>query len=484
MRVVLDAYLGPMWLVRLLFQRGLAGIYLIAFISALNQFRPLLGERGLLPVTRFLARVPFRRAPTLFHIHYSDRLFAIFAWIGVALSAAALIGISESGPVLVSSAVWLVLWILYLSIVNVGQTFYAFGWESMLLEAGFFAIYLGPTHVEPSILPIMALRWMLFRTELGAGLIKLRHDSCWRDLTCLSYHHETQPLPNPMSWHFHRIPRPLLRGGVVFSHFVQLVAPFGLLLPQPVCAASGLLIIVHQLLLIVAGNYSWLNWLTVVLGITTFSDPLLLALAPIEVPSLAPRSSLNALALDAMAFATVALSLKPALNLVSRDQVMNYNYNPIHLVNAYGAFGSVSRERYEIIVEGAADDDRTEWKEYSFKAKPGDPKRRPRQIAPYHLRLDWLMWFLPLGGFPETWFMRFVEKLLLGDREVLALLQGNPFPDRPPRWVRARMYEYRFTDPGERSATGAWWKREDVGEFLRPVSLMTLTGHSKPQSQH
>lgn len=474
MSSVVHAYLEPTWLVRLLFQRGLAAIYLVAFVSASNQFRPLLGERGLLPVTRFLARVPFRRAPSLFYIHYSDRLFRLAAWIGIALSAAALTGISEAGPVLLSSAVWLVLWTLYLSIVNVGQTFYAFGWESMLLEAGFFAIFLGPAHREPSMLPIMALRWMLFRTELGAGLIKLRHDRCWRDLTCLYYHHETQPLPNPMSWYFHRIPKPLLRGGVVFSHFVQLVAPFGLLMPNPVCAIAGVLIIVHQLLLITAGNYSWLNWLTVILGVTALSDPLLLAIVPVHAPTLAPRSSLNQVVVDTMGLVTLALSVKPALNFFSRDQVMNYNYNPLHLVNAYGAFGSMSRERLEIVVEGAADDDGTEWKEYTFKAKPGDPKRRPPQVAPYHLRLDWLMWFLPLGGFPETWFLRFVEKLLEGDREVLALLHGNPFPDGPPRWVRARMYEYRFTDPRERNATGAWWTREDVGEFLRPVSLADM----------
>lgn len=481
MRGVLGAYLQPLWLVRLLFQRGLAAIYLVAFVSALNQFRPLLGEGGLLPVTRFLARVPFRKAPTVFHIHYSDRFFAIVARIGIALAVVALIGLSEAGPVLLSSAVWLVLWVLYLSIVNVGQTFYAFGWESMLLEAGFFAMFLGPARVEPSMLPVLALRWMLFRTELGAGLIKLRHDSCWRDLTCLFYHHETQPLPNPVSWYFHRIPKPMLRAGVVFSHLVQLVAPFGLFLPQPVCAIAGVLIIIHQLVLIVAGNYSWLNWLTVILGITAFSDSFLLAVVPIDVPPAAPRSSSNQLVLDAMAFVTLALSVKPALNLFSRNQLMNYGYNPFHLVNAYGAFGSVSRERYEIVVEGAADEEGTEWKEYAFKAKPGDPKRRPKQVSPYHLRLDWLMWFLPLGGFPEIWFLRFVEKLLQGDREVLALLRENPFSDHPPRWVRARMYEYRFTDPGERAATGAWWARKDVGEFLRPVSLTTPTGHSTPK---
>jgi hypothetical protein len=192
-------YFGDIWLVRLLFQRGLAAIYCVAFLNALNQFRPLLGERGLLPVPDFLARVRFREAPSIFHVHYSDRFFTLLAGVGLALSLVALAGISEAGPLWLSIGVLLLLWLLYSSIVNVGQTFYGFGWESMLLEAGFFAIFLGPSGLVPSLIPLLALRWMLFRVELGAGLIKLRHDRCWRDLTCLQYHYETQPMPNPLS---------------------------------------------------------------------------------------------------------------------------------------------------------------------------------------------------------------------------------------------------------------------------------------------
>jgi len=231
-------------------QRGIAAIFAIAFICALNQFRPLLGERGLLPVPRFVARVPFRTAPSVFHLHYSDRFFALVAWVGVGLSIVALFGWSEAGPVWLSAAVWLAIWGLYLSIVNVGQTFYGFGWESMLLEAGFFAAFLGPSRVAPSPIAIVLFRWLLFRVELGAGLIKLRHDPCWRDLSCLFYHHETQPMPNPLAPYAHRLPRALLSGGVLFSHFVQVVAPFGLFAPQPVAAVAGTLIIVHQLLLV------------------------------------------------------------------------------------------------------------------------------------------------------------------------------------------------------------------------------------------
>lgn len=381
----MQSYFDHVWLVRCVLQRGLAAIYLLGFVSALCQFPALLGERGLLPVTRFLAHVPFRRAPSLFHLGYSDRLFKGLAWLGIALSCLALTGVSDAFGVYLSAATWLGLWIAYLSIVNVGQVFYAFGWESMLLEAGFFACFLGPSTLEPSLIPILALRWMLFRTELGAGLIKLRHDPCWRDLTCLYYHHETQPMPNPLSWRFHRLPRWVHRGGVLFSHFVQVVVPFGLFCPQPFSAIAGTFIIAHQLMLIVSGNYAWLNWLTVILGFSAFSDATLLSVLPVEAPATAERPLAYQVVLYCLAGLVLLLSVKPTLNLFSKNQRMNFSYNPLHLVNDYGAFGSVTRERYEVVLEGAADLATSSWKEYGFKGKPGDLRRRPPQIAPYHL---------------------------------------------------------------------------------------------------
>jgi hypothetical protein len=484
MEASMDAYFDGLWLVRLLFQRGLAALYLIAFVVVLNQFPALLGERGLLPVPAYLKRVSFRDAPSLFHWRYSDRLLAAVAWLGIALAALTVLGLPERGPLWLSMAVWWLLWGLYLSVVNVGQTFYAFGWESMLLEAGFFAAFLGPRYLEPSPIPVLILRWMLFRVELGAGLIKLRHDPCWWDLTCLFYHYETQPLPNPLSWYFHRLPKLFHRCSVLVSHLVQVLVPFGLFAPQPVAAIAAGLIIFHQLWLIISGNYSWLNWLTVVLGVMGLSDAVLAPLLPLAVPELMPRPALYDRLLYVLAGATLVLSIQPTLNLCSRHQLMNYSYNPLHLVNAYGAFGSITKERYEIVLEGTeapALTPQTTWKAYEFRAKPGDPLRRPPQVAPYHLRLDWLMWFLPFSvivtrsgivtrGY-ELWFQRFVQKLLEGDRQTLALLRHNPFPDRPPTFIRARFYRYRYTDRRERRKTGAWWTRTWIDEYLPPVSL-------------
>jgi hypothetical protein len=486
-------YFGELSLVRVLIQRGVAAVYFVAFLNALNQWKALLGARGLLPAGAYLERVSFREAPSLLQFGYSDRRVQGIAWVGLTLSVVALTGVSERGPWWSSLLVWLSLYVLYLSLVNVGQAFYAFGWESMLLEAGFFVAFLGPAELVPSVVPVLALRWMLFRVELGAGLIKLRHDRCWRNLTCLFFHYETQPLPNPLSRTFHRFPRSLQRVSVLFSHFVQVIVPFGLFAPQPLASGAGALIIVHQLLLIVSGNYAWLNWLTVVLGFSAFSDDTLATVLPISATAELARPLAFEVVLYALGAATLLLSIQPVLNLISKQQAMNRSYNAYHLVGSYGAFGSVTRERYEVVIEATNESelsDTTKFLEYEFKGKPGDPKRRPRQWAPYHLRLDWLMWFLPLRlpfkreGFTplryDLWFLRLVERLLEGDRQVLSLFRHNPFPRVPPRRVRASLYRYEFASRDERAQSGFVWKRTRVGDYLPPVTLESLRLSNAP----
>jgi len=475
--------LGGFVLTRLLLQRGLGAIYCFAFLNAVCQFRALLGEHGLLPVPAYLKRAPFAEAPSIFHLYYSDRLAKGVCWSGLVLSVLAVSGVSDAGPLWLSLAVWSLLYVLYLSIVNVGQTFYAFGWESMLLEAGFFAVFLGPSGMAPSLVPVLALRWMLFRVELGAGLIKLRGDSCWRDLTCLYYHHETQPLPNPLSAYFHHLPKLFQRMSVAFSHFVQLLVPFGLGGPKWVAAVAGCLLVFHQLLLILSGNYAWLNWLTVVLCFSAFSDQGLGLVLPTATSTVAARPVMFDWVLYALGAVTLLLSIKPTLNLFSKRQAMNKTYNPLHLVGSYGAFGSVTRQRYEVVLEGTLDDqlsESTHWRAYEFKGKPSDLQRWPRQWSPYHLRLDWLMWFLPLRAVvtrtgvstrgQPVWFMRLVRRLLGADAATLALLRPSPFGAQRPRYVRATFYQYRMATAAERRRTGAYWKRSYVGEYLAPLS--------------
>ena len=362
-----------------------------------------------------------------------------------------------------------------MSFVNVGQTFYAFGWESILLEIGFFTVFLGARSVEPQAFVIWMLRWVLFRVMFGAGLIKLRGDPCWRDWTCLDYHYETQPMPNPLSWYFHWAPAWTHRAGIGFNHFAELIVPFGYFLPQPVSSIAGLLTIVFQGLIMASGNLSWLNFLTIVLALITLDSRLLAVLVPIRAPELRAPGTVHKVLIVAVAMLVAYLSINPIRNMLSRRQVMNLSFNPLHLVGTYGAFGSVTRLRYEVIVEGTDEEaltPATKWREYEFRGKPGDPSRSPPQIAPYHLRLDWLMWFAAMSEYYQhPWFVHFLEKLLRADADTLGLLRTNPFPNQKPRYVRAELYEYHFTTPEERNKTGQWWTRQRTGRYFPPVSL-------------
>ncbi|MCL6667519.1 lipase maturation factor family protein [Streptomyces panaciradicis] len=474
----MDWFTAPAyWTSRLVFQRALAGLYLVAFLSAALQFRALIGERGMLPVPRFTARVPFRRAPSLFQLHYSDRFFALCAWTGCAVAAALAAGLDSRLPLWGGMLLWLLPWLLYLSIVNVGQTWYAFGWESLLLEVGFLAVFLGNDEVAPPVLVLFLLRWILFRVEFGAGLIKMRGDACWRKLTCLYYHHETQPMPGPLSWFFHHLPAPAHRVEVAANHVTQLVVPVLLFTPQPIATAAASLMIVTQLWLVLSGNFSWLNWITIVLAASALA-------LPSGAPSSVPATPLwYEVLVAAVAVLLVALSYRPVANMVSRRQIMNRSFDPLHLVNTYGAFGSVSRIRYEVVIEGTADDvprEDSDWREYEFRGKPGDPRRWPRQFAPYHLRLDWLMWFAALSpAYADTWFGGLVERLLENDRDTLRLLRRSPFPpDEPPRFVRARLFRYRYTSWRELRETGACWERTYVREYLPPTRLAGVAQRS------
>jgi hypothetical protein len=470
------------WSSRLIFERALALIYFFAFVCAANQFVPLLGERGLLPVSRFVRVVPFQASPSLFFFLPTDSAFRTAAWLGVVLSSVAFSGLVEQSGAL-SAAVWGSLWLLYLSFVNVGQIFYGFGWESLLLETGFFAIFLGSSTTAPSAFLIWIWRWVLFRDMFGAGLIKLRGDPCWRDLTCLKYYFETQPIPNSLSWYFHWLPDRVHRAGVIVNHVAELGVPFAYFAPQPIAGIAGLVTIVFQLTLIVSGNLSWLNWLTLVLCIPTLDDRWFSWLR-ITPPALQVAPLAQRIGIYAVVVLVVVMSVRPIANMLSPGQLMNYSFNPLHLVNTYGAFGSITRTRNEIVIEGADDavlTAATTWREYEFKGKPGDPSRIPPQIAPYHLRLDWLMWFAAMSSPSEhPWFTALIIKLLEGDRATLGLLRTNPFPDHAPRYVRALYYEYRFTTRDERRRTGRWWNRQLVGVYFGPASLRATDQRREP----
>jgi hypothetical protein len=471
-------------LTRILFLRFLGGIYLVAFSSLSQQVLPLLGRDGLLPIPWFLKNYAadhggafngFLKLPSIFWLGAPDVLLLAGAYLGALLALLVLLGFANAIQMTV-------LWALYMSYVHVGQVFYGFGWESLLLETGFLAIFMcpwtrlrpAPNTTPPAIL-IWLLRWVLFRVMFGAGLIKIRGDSCWRDLTCLYYHYETQPIPNPLSWVLHQMPPWLHKAGVLWNHFVELIGPWIFLVPRwRVAAVGGLIQVAFQLSLILSGNLSWLNWLTITIAISCFDDRALLSCVPKRwraryEPSellIVPRGQQHiALGLAAV---VAFLSVGPVANLMSSHQRMNSSFNPLQLVNTYGAFGSVSRERYEVILQGTSDTEigpDTVWREYQLECKPGDVTRRPCVVSPYHYRLDWEIWFAAMSSYEEhPWLVHLIAKLLANDLGALSLLAGNPFPDQPPHAIRAELYLYELTRFGDGSA--AWWKRKRVREYL------------------
>jgi hypothetical protein len=361
--------------------------------------------------------------------------------------------------------------------MNVGQTFWGFGWESLLAEAGFLAIFLGPRGTATPVLVLWAFRWVAVRLELGAGLIKLRGDPCWRDLTCLAYHHETQPLPNPLSWYFHHLPMALHKVEVAANLVAQLALPVLLFAPQPVAGAVAVALIVTQCWLLLSGNFSWLNVLTIVVLLAAVPDGWL-GWLPGPPPPTHPASAWSWGVGAAVAAIVVLKSGPPLRNLFSARQAMNSSYDPLHLVNSYGAFGSITRHRDEVVIEATDDDvqrvdpDAATWRAYELPAKPGDPHRRPRQVAPYHLRLDWMLWFVGIDPrYGATWLDRLVVRLLEADPATLRLFRAAPSGQAPPCAVRILLYRYRFTTRAERRESGDWWHRVVIGTLVPPVRL-------------
>jgi Lipase maturation factor len=474
------------WLTRFVILRLLGFVYAVAFLVAANQLVPLVGGHGLTPANHFLSAVQTQlgsrtasitEIPTVFWLGVSDNALSIFSWIGFGLSLVVFGGYANA-------IILAVLWAMYMSIVHIGQIWYGYGWEIQLLETGFLSIFLCPLidgrpfpKCRPPILVLWLFRWLGFRIMIGAGLIKLRGDPCWRDLTCLYYHYETQPIPSPISRYLHFAPLWLHKLETAWNHFIELVVPWFSFGPRHARHVVGVLLVTFQIFLIISGNLSFLNYLTIIPFLACFDDTFLRRLLPRSLVKCAEQvahesqsSRINNTIAIALAVLVAYLSIAPVLNLVSGRQIMNTSFNRFDLVNTYGAFGTVGRERDEIIFEGTDDltiTGDTKWKEYEFKAKPGDPNRRPPFVAPYQPRIDWQIWFAAMASPAEyPWTLHFVWKLLHNDRGTLSLLANNPFPDTPPHYIRARIYRYQFAPLGDK----AWWKREVIGEWLPALS--------------
>lgn len=478
------------YLTRFVLLRYLGFVYAVAFLVAARQIVPLIGSDGLTPAAPYMALVQdhfgskwaaFAQLPSIFWMGLSDQLLTAVAWAGFALSLVVMAGYANA-------IIMTLLWAAYMSFVHIGQIWYSYGWEIQLLETGFLAIFLCPvldgrpfSRRPPPIAILWLYRWLGFRIMLGAGLIKLRGDECWRDLTCLYYHYETQPLPSPLSRYLEFAPHWFQKFGVLWNFFIELVTPWFSFWPRACRRVAGVLLISFQVTIICTGNLAFLNWLTIVPFLACFDDGFLRRVLPKalvrwgDAAAAEPEPHMGYLAASALVVALVAwLSIAPVANLLSGQQEMNGSFDPLNLVNTYGAFGSVGRERREIVFEGTTDDlitDRTVWKEYEFPYKPGDPMRMPPVITPYYGRLDWQIWFAAMAE-PQDypWTLNFIWKLLHNDAGTLSLLANNPFPGEAPHYIRARLYRYQFAAPGEK----AWWKRTLIGDWLPPLGISDL----------
>ena len=486
---------------RWLFLRALGAIYLVAFLSLGSQLGGLVGRNGILPAAELMSAAGqhfdaqgvgldrYRQFPTLCWANASDAFLNFQCAAGVGLALLVLAGLAPA-PCL------FLLWLIYLSLSVVGREFLGFQWDVLLLETGLLAIFFAPRNVlpgwrretPPGRMFLWLLRWLLFRLMFQSGVTKLIYDDpTWREWTALTFHYETQPLPTWLGWYAHQLPVWFQRFSCGVMYFTELVLPFLFFAPRRlrIVAAAGTVLL--QLLIALTGNYTFFNLLTVVLCLPLLDDFALQKITPPAwrrffgfnrqpatfnvQPSKWRTRTARVFAAVVILITTIQMSFNlripfpwPKAALQLTDAVA-----PLRSLSSYGLFRVMTRPRFEIIVEGS--NDGVTWLPYEFKWKPGDVKRRPGFVAPHQPRLDWQMWFealRPPEAGPSPWFGSFCVRLLQGSPEVLALLAKNPFPDQPPRLLRAIRYEYHFTNPAERQQTGAWWKRERRDEYLPP----------------
>ena len=481
------------YLTRWLFLRLLGATYLIAFISLWTQIDGLVGSNGILPAQEYLESVRtqvgherYRLLPTLCWLNSSDGFLHILCACGTLLSVLLIIGVAP-----IYSLIGL--WAIYLSLTAIGQNFLSFQWDVLLLETGFLAIFFAPSQIlpkfsresPPSRTVLWLLRWLLFRLMFASGVVKLvSADETWRNLTALNFHYETQPLPTWISWYVHQLPDWFQTISVVGMFAIELGVPFLIFAPRRLRFVACAAFLVLQLLIIATGNYCFFNLLTIVLCILLLDDTFLQGFrlkqmfSRFNAPEAVTMSShyrsvwvavLTVVVLLVSGIRMAGMFLRGANMPAPAQHILNWA-SPFRTINSYGLFAVMTTSRPEIVVEGS--NDRQTWVEYPFNWKPGDLRQRPRWAAPHQPRLDWQMWFAALGSYrTNRWFMEFIERLLQGSPEVLGLLEENPFSRAPPRYIRAVLYDYHFTDFDTKQAEGTWWRRERKGLYLPEVSL-------------
>ena len=513
-----DVRLPTYFWARRWFLRALGLTYLIAFVSLWVQVDGLVGSNGVSPLDRFLPAVyerfghnAYSLLPTLCWFDPSNGFLHFLCGGGVVLSLILILGIAPAVSLVV-------LFAFYLSLTIAGQTFLSFQWDILLLETGFLSILLAPWRLWPRELllwrrsfgvppsggpsrvnaelrappatahpvsraALFLLKLLLFKLMLMSGVVKLTSgDDCWWNLTALDYHYWSQPLPTVFGWWADKSPEWFKHFSVAFCLVVEIIVPFFIWAPRRARLIAAGLMILLQLMIALTGNYCFFNLLTIGLCLLLIDDAVAASLRDARTFRTAKRLQDQLRSYTAIALIVLTLPINAWLIFTAfkpdadwpRPLVAIYGrLQSLRIVNGYGLFRVMTKDRDEIVIEGSADG--IDWLPYEFKWKPGDVKRAPGWCAPHQPRLDWQMWFAALGSYRENpWFGRLIVQLLEGSQDVSRLLAKNPFPNEPPRYIRAMFYRYRFTTLRERRETGAWWKREQLREYLPTVSVDQL----------
>lgn len=464
-----------------LFLRGLGLVYLAAMLSLWSQIDGLIGSAGILPAGAWAQWVKdsvpppvWAKVPSLVLLDPSDGMLHLLCASGAIGAVLMVFGILP----IVSAAVC---WVVYLSLVLAGQVFLGYQWDQLLLEAGFLAIFLAPAVVrssshrarEPSRMFVWLGRWLVFRLMFVSGFVKLASgDPAWSGLTALSYHYFTQPIPTWTAWGMHQLPDWVHRACTAVVLLVELVLPFLIFGPRRArfmafCGLAGL-----QVLILLTGNFGFFNLLSILLCLLLLDDRHLFRRELRQ--EVMPAFSRNRwsylirvpVALLLLVASTLGFSRQvlPGLPWPDALRAVAAEAAAFRITSTYGLFAVMTVKRPELIIEGS--DDGATWRPYVFPWNPGPTDRRPGFATPHMPRADWQLWFAALGE-PEgnLWVFLMMSRFLEGSPPALALLEENPFPERPPRQIRAVRYAYTFSEPRTLRDTGDWWIRERTGPY-------------------
>ena len=474
------------------FIKALALIYFFAFLSFAGQILGLVGSHGIIPANQYLKLAheyygwnAFFKLPSLFWINASDIMLMLVTWGGVFISLLLLFGIRP---------VWCLfsLWLFYFSLINIGQDFTSFQWDSLLLEVGFLSLFYVPWQNKrpgaginfwnpPAVIRLL-LCLVLFRLVYFSGMVKLRSgDLTWRNLTALTYHYETQPLPTCLAWYVHHFPLWFHKLSCLLMFGFEIVVPFFIFMPRRLRLFACTALLIFQMLILLTGNYCFFNLLAISLCLLLIDDKtcgtFLKGFAPRKVSQDSAKTAPKWVIWSVLTLTAVMLSAQvPKVIMNYRGSWLQWfepvreKIRPFHSFNQYGLFAVMTTQRQEVILEGSHN--RVTWQPYEFKYKPGDPLKKPDFNIPFQPRLDWQMWFAVLGTYQESpWMASLCQNLLRGSKPVLKLFKEVPFQNAPPRYLRAVVYNYHFSDPETRKKTGVWWIREKAGLFMPVMTL-------------